>query len=273
MVEPISTPCWRERLEEMPCCVDEIHLPEAKDVRISQDKEWCEVVLGRNRHRIRFHDYGRIYDIQGLYERLYYDRLGCCSPFRVVRLMAGVLSDLETDPGSLRVLDLGAGNGMVGDELRSLGAKKIIGFDIIPEAKQATRRDRPGVYQDYVVADMTELQPSEEESLRRQRLNCLSTVAALGFSDVPPAAFATALSLIETPGLVAFNIKEDFLRERDSTGFMKLIRQLSREEVLQIQAYRRYRHRFSMTGRPLYYVAMVAKKLEDVPPRLIEPLN
>jgi predicted TPR repeat methyltransferase len=187
--------------------------------------------------------------------------------------MADVLSDLGIAASSLKVLDLGAGNGMVGDELRSLGAKKIIGFDIISEAKKATHRDRPGVYQDYVVADMTGLRPSEEETLRRQRLNCLSTVAALGFSDVPPAAFATALSLIETPGLVAFNIKEDFLREKDDTGFTKLIRRLTREEILQIQAYRRYRHRLSMTGRPLYYVAMVAKKLEEIPPQLIESLD
>jgi hypothetical protein len=159
---------------------------------------------------------------------------------------------------------------MVGDELRSLGVNEIVGVDIISEAKKAALRDRPGVYQDYLVADMTKLQPSVEERLRREQCNCLITVAALGFSDVPPAAFAKALNLIETPGLLALNIKEDFLREKDSTGFTKLIRRLSREEILQIQAYRRYRHRLSMTGRPLYYVAMVAKKLEEVPRQLIE---
>jgi hypothetical protein len=273
MIEPIAEPRWRERLETIPCAVDAIYLPQIENGRISQDQEWCEVRVHGDRRQIRFHDYGRLYEIPGLYERVYYDRLKCCSPSRVVRLMADVLSDLGIDPGLLRVLDLGAGNGMVGDELRSLGVKKIIGFDIISEAKKATLRDRPGVYQDYVVADMTGLRPSEEETLRRQRLNCLSTVAALGFSDVPPAGFATALSLIETPGLVAFNIKEDFLTENDSTGFTKLIRRLTREQILQIQAYRRYRHRISMTGQPLYYVAMVARKLEELPPQLTEYLN
>jgi predicted TPR repeat methyltransferase len=245
-------------------------MPEEGNARISQDREWCEVVVGSHRRRIRFHDYGQIYNIPGLYERLFYDRLKCCSPTRVVRLLTDVVSDLGIHPGSLKVLDLGAGNGMVGDELRSAGVNEIIGLDIIPEAKKAALRDRPGVYQDYLVADMTNMRPSDEETLRRQRCNCLSTVAALGFSDVPPAAFAAALSMIETPGLLAFNIKEDFLREEDSTGFTKLIRRLSREEILQIQAYRRYRHRLSMTGRPLYYVAMVARKLEEVPPRLLE---
>ena len=272
MVEPIARG-WRERLEEIPCQVDAIHLPEVDNARIAQDQEWCEVLMGGHRRRIRFHDYGQIYDIPGLYERLFYDRLKCCSPTRVVGLLADVMSDLGIHPGSLKVLDLGAGNGMVGDELHSLGAKQIIGVDIIPEAKEAALRDRPGVYQDYLVADMTKLRPSDEETLSRRRCDCLTTVAALGFSDVPPLAFATALSMIETPGLLAFNIKEDFLKEKDSTGFTRLIRQLSREEILQIQAYRRYRHRLSMTGRPLYYVAMVAKKLQEVPPQLIRSLK
>jgi hypothetical protein len=270
MVELVETPCWRERIQTIPSRVDAIHLPDVENAGIPQDHEWCEVVVGSQRRRIRFHDYGQIYDIPGLYERLFYDRLQCCSPSRVVRLLAEVMSDLGIRPGSLNVLDLGAGNGMVGDELRSLGANKIVGVDIISEAKKATLRDRPGIYRDYFVADMTRLVTSEEDKLREQNCNCLSTVAALGFSDVPPTAFATALSLIETPGLLTFNIKEDFLKEKDSTGFTRLIRQLSREEIIQIQAYRRYQHRLSMTGRPLYYVAMVARKLEDVPAQMLD---
>jgi hypothetical protein len=272
MVEVVETPCWRERIETIPSQVDAIHLPEIDDVTIEQDHEWCEVVLGEKRRRIRLHDYGQIFNIPGLYERLFYGRLDCCSPSRVVGLLSDTLSDLEIDPGSLRVLDLGAGNGMVGDELRALGVKGVIGVDIIHEAKNAALRDRAGIYRDYVVADMTCLETVDEEKLRRYNCNCLSTVAALGFSDVPPAAFATALNMIETPGLLAFNIKEDFLKEKDSTGFTKLVRQLSRNEIIQIQAYRRYQHRLSMNGRPLYYVAMVAKKLEDVPPQLVDSL-
>jgi hypothetical protein len=256
-------PRWRERMEEIPCSVDAIHLPRPRDGEMSQDKEWCEVVRGPNRRRIRFHDYGKIFDIPGLYERLFYERLKCCSPSKVVHLLADVASEQEIEMGSLRILDLGAGNGMVGDELHSRGAKKISGIDIIPEAKDATLRDRPGVYEDYLVTDMTELPAADEEKLQGAGFNCLTAVAALGFADIPPSAFLKGLALIESPGLMAFNIKEDFLREEDDTGFSRLIRQLSREDIIQIQAYRRYRHRLSMTGEPLYYVAMVARKLKD----------
>lgn len=72
---------------------------------------------------------------------------------------------------------------------------------------------------------------------------------------------------------MAFNIKEDFLCERDETGFCELIRQLSRERIIQMQAYRRYQHRLSVTGKPLYYVAVVAKKLKGVPEHMIESFD
>jgi hypothetical protein len=162
---------------------------------------------------------------------------------------------------------------MVGDELHARGVREIFGVDIISEAKYATLRDRPGVYEGYLVTDMAQLPAMDEEKLEQAGFNCLVTVAALGFADIPPSAFLKGLALIDSPGLMAFNIKEDFLREEDTTGFSRLIRRLSREDVIQIQAYRRYRHRLSMTGEPLYYVAMVARKLKDPTHRTTESFS
>jgi hypothetical protein len=72
-----------------------------------------------------------------------------------------------------------------------------------------------------------------------------------------------------TPGWLAFNIKQDYTEARDQSGFCRLIKRLSDEEIIRIDAFRRYRHRLSMTGEPLYYVAMVACKLRDVPDALL----
>jgi len=162
------------------------------------------------------------------------------------------------------VLDVGAGNGMVCDELRDVGVENVVGVDIIPEAREATKRDRPGVYDEYRVVDLTDLSEGAEKDLRKFDFNCLTTVAALGFGDIPALAFAKALDLINTPGWVAFNLKEDFLHERDESGFSRLIRQLNRDEYLQTHCYRRYRHRLSIAGEPLYYVAVVAQKLRNL---------
>ncbi len=241
----------------------DIRLPDVNG--LDQDEEWCEVREDGSWHRLRFHDYHEIYDRPGLYEAIFYERLGCCSPERVVQQLNEVLEDHPDSPEDLKVLDLGAGNGMVGEELKDAGVEKVVGVDIIPEAKKAALRDRPEVYEDYVVTDMTDIPEPVEEKLRKQGLNCLSTVAALGFGDIPAAAFLNALDLIDTPGWIAFNIKEDFLDESDRAGFAGLIHKLCDDGIIRMEAYRRYPHRLAITGEPLHYVAVVATKRRDVP--------
>ena len=94
-------------------------------------------------------------------------------------------------------------------------------------------------------------------------------MAALGFGDVPAAAFAGALRLAATPAWVAFNVKEDFLDEAAPGGFAEFVNELTRAGVLRIEALRRYRHRNAADGRPLHYVAVIARKLADVPSDLL----
>lgn len=256
---------WKERLSTMETSIDRIQLPTNGDRQLSQDEEWCVVTVEGNRKRIRFHDYASIYEIPGLYERIFYDELKCSSPFRVSQLLVDVMRERGQRAEDLRVLDLGAGNGMVGDELHARGVRHFVGVDIIPEARSAAIRDRKGIYQEYLVTDMTDLSEETEQRLRAKEFNCLTTVATLGFGDIPARAFETALSLVSSPGWIAFNIKEDFLYERDESGFARLIRDLSRRQVIRIEAYRRYRHRLAIDGRPLYYVAVIATKQDQIP--------
>lgn len=255
---------WRNRLEDIESDIDDILLPNTEK-GVEQDEEWCEIVVAGERRRIRFHDYSDIFQISGLYETLFYDQLECCSPSYISNLLKSVATEYGEPIDKLRVLDVGAGNGMVGDELHALGVESLTGIDILPTAKEAANRDRPEVYDDYFVCDLTRLPEPLEKQLRSRRLNCIASVAALGFGDIPPAAFMKALDLLETRGWVAFNIKEDFLQESDTSGFCRLVRQLTRRKIIQPHAYRRYRHRLSISGRPLYYVAMVARKLCNVP--------
>lgn len=261
MSELATEEVWRSRLDEISSSVECITLSDSDS---QQDEEWCDVTVDGEESRIRFHDYDKVFGIAGLYEELFYDRLACCSPNYISRLLDDVVRENGDDPHEFRVLDVGAGNGMMGDELKELGVEAIVGVDIISSAKHATARDRPEVYDDYRVLDLTQIAEDDEEILRRAKFNCLTTVAALGFGDIPALAFAKALDLIETPGWLGLNLKEDFLRDEDTSGFSRLIRQLSNEGFLQVHCYRRYRHRLTTTGKPLFYVAMIAKKLRDL---------
>ena len=236
-----------------------------------QDHEWCSVTVAGETRRIRFHDYNEIYSIPGLYETLFYDLLECSSPEIVRSLLEKELRDEDIDPSSLKVLDLGAGNGMVGEQLASMGARAIVGVDLIEEAAAATERDRPGVYDDYVVADLTDLSADQRERLESHDFNSLVTVAALGFGDIPPRAFAEAFNLVEDGGWVAFNIKERFLDDdADATGFSRLIAKLIELGIAEQRAERTYRHRLSTSGNPLTYVALVVRKHGDIPEHLLD---
>ena len=263
---------WRSRFEHIDSDVEDIFLSDAVE-GVDQDEEWCDVVVGNESRRIRLHDYAEIFRIRGLYEELFYENLECCSPSYISNLLNSVIREYGACPEEFRVLDVGAGNGMVGDELQAIGVQSIFGIDILPEAREATHRDRPEVYDDYWITDLTDLPEADEALLRRTNANCLTTVAALGFGDIPPRAFAKALDLIATPGWVAFNLKEDFLREQDTSGFSRLIRRLNRDGYIQTQCYRRYKHRISVTNVSLHYVAVVARKLKDLDHDLMESLQ
>ena len=272
MQELATDTIWQNRMERIDSEVEDIRFIDAVN-GVEQDAEWCEVVVRGERRRIRFHDYADVFQIRGLYEELFYGHLKCCSPSYIANLLESVVREYGECPDELRVLDVGAGNGMVGDELQALGVQSIVGIDIIPEAKEAAYRDRRDVYDDYCVTDLTDLPEDEEKNLRRADTNCLTTVAALGFGDIPPLAFAQALNLIDTPGWLAYTLKESFLREQDMSGFSRLIRRLNRDGYIQTMCYRRYQHRISITGEPLFYVAVIARKLKDLDHELLESLE
>ncbi len=244
-----------------------IRFPEVNE--IEQGEEFFFLTKNDQTEKIGFHDYDKIYDTPGLYEHLFYDRYGCNSPEVVCSLLHDHMEKMDDAP-DLRVFDVGAGNGMVGEQLMERGADTVVGIDIIEEAASALDRDRPGIYKDYHVADLTQLPRDLYQSLERQDFNCLTVVAALGFGDIPPMAFARGYNLVSSPGWVAFNIKEDFVCDEDSTGFCKLIDRMEDENIMEIQARHRYRHRFCQDGTPLYYYALVGQKNQDIPMELLK---
>ena len=214
---------------------------------------------------IRFHDYGAIYQRPGLYEQLFYDRLKCQSPQKVVDILRYTMETSSASFSELRVLEFGAGNGMVGEELARHGVARIVGLDILEEAKMAADRDRPSVYDEYYVRELGKPGVKAFGELQEWRFNCLITVAALGFGDIPPPAFREAFNYIDDGGWIAFNIKETFLDNRDTSGFSVFIRNLILTEYLDLYHLERYQHRLSIDGRPLFYFGVAGRKNANIP--------
>ena len=223
-----------------------------------------------NNRKLLFHDYDEIYQIPGLYEQVFYDRLKCTSPNKVTAILESSIKQSRDNFTELRVLDLGAGNGMMGEELKKRGISRLIGVDIIPEAYEALIRDRPGVYDAYYVEDFCTLSEEKKEEIESWQCDCMVTVAALGFGDIPTKAFVNAFNVIGKEGWVAFNIKDTFLDLTDETGFSKLVRELIFSKYLDVYHIERYRHRLSIDGQPLHYYAVVGIKNADISPEFLE---
>jgi len=246
-----------------------VRFPALEPHQLKQDESFFSIVENGQNVSLRFHDYAEIYMRPGLYEQLFYQRLKCNSPKKVGEILSKVLRDNRVEMTELRVLDLGAGNGMFGEQLQTAGVARVIGADISDEARIACERDRPGIYDAYYVCDFCDLDAAVQQELETWQIDCLSCVAALGFGDIPTKAFANAFNLVAQSGWIAFNIKDSFLFESDTSGFSLLIKALLFSDALEVHHLERYRHRISIDGRPLFYFALVGQKQSDIPDHIM----
>ena len=266
-----SSPDHASRWPDLAEAIDslELALPVADDA-MDQDEEWALVHVAEDGEaddwkRVRLHDYDEVFAIPGLYEKWVYRALRCDSPRVVVGLLGRVLLEAGEDPTKLTVLDLGAGNGCVGEELEALGVRAIVGADICPEAAQAAKRDRPGLYADYAVGDITQAIEggSAEQAkavLDASRFNAMVCVAALGYGDIPPEVFMAAYDRVASGGWVGFNIKPQFLDEANDSGFAALVRELLAGGTFEVAARQTYVHRLAPDGSEIVYEALVGRK-------------
>ena len=243
-------------------CNVEIEIPE-ECRRLDQNEEWVRIITDQAAKKVRLHDYGSFYKIPGLYDE-FYKGLKCRSPQVVCEALKNEMAKHGEGREKIRALDFGAGNGQVGESLsRNLDCRTLVGLDIIPEAKEAAERDRPGLYEEYYVMDMADPTDEDMNELSRWDFNTLITVAALGFGDICTRAFANTYNLLKKDGWVAFNIKARFLSDRDESGFNEFIENLV-EGGFELLESRRYCHRYSLAGEPLYYYVMVGRKTGDL---------
>lgn len=250
-----------------------IKFPTTPPHQLDQDEAFFTLAEPDQETTLRFHDYGEIYRRAGLYEQLFYTRLKCVSPKKVSEILGKVLAENRAEVTELRLLDIGAGNGMFGEQMHNIGVARVVGIDICEDAKTACERDRPGIYDAYYLHDLCSLDAQALDELHSWNLDCLSCVAALGFGDIPARAFANAFNIIASGGWVAFNIKENFLMESDQSGFSSLVKSMMFGDVLEVHHLERYRHRISIDGRPLYYYTMVGRKKIDIPEKILSSIK
>lgn len=212
---------------------------------------------------IRAHDYDEIYRRPGLYEQVFYDRLLCASPERARDALLAVFHENGVRIEEHRVLDLGAGNGMVGE---LLPASRTVGVDISAAARDACLRDRPGAYDAYYVGDLANPRDPVHRDIAAWAPDILTCISALGFDDIPSEAFLNAMAQLPVGGWVVCNLRDELLGADRPGRFNELVRWLVASGTVELHRVERYRHRMSVEGEPLHYYMFVLCKLGDPMP-------
>jgi SAM-dependent methyltransferase len=227
--------------------------------------ECCEVQIDGHWKRFRLNDHRAMFAHPGLYEQLLVDQLNCTTPQRAVGTFGEVLFDWHGSPGELRVLEIGAGNGLVAAEMRQLGASAILGIDHRPEASKAVRRDRPWAYDVYLLGRLSMRKSQLRRHVESFAPNCLVMLAGDNEDSLDAAAFAAAWNLLTDQAWVVFSMSETSLCSGRQARFQQLIRKMTELGCIQMECYRRYVHRVTMGGVPVCHVLFVARKLQPVP--------
>ncbi len=209
--------------------------------------------------RFRLHEYPRVYAIPGLYEEVVQRRLRCASPSVLAERLIACTAEAGTGSDALAVFDLGAGNGVVGEELRARGVPTIVASDNIAAARDAALRDRPGLYAEYLVGDTDDL-PQVADLIREHGLNALVAAGALGLGHITAGSFHRLWSAFPVGSWFAVSLHEDLARPGGSDFGEYLAGFEGRGDGGQILVRERYRHRLTMAGEPIPYLAIVARK-------------
>ena len=209
--------------------------------------------------RIALHDYARVYAVPGLYEEVVQHRLQCASPATVAGALVEAAEAEGRTADGLRAFDLGAGNGVVGEELRARGVTVVAGADGVAEARDAAHRDRPGLYAHYLVGERLDV--DEVSALvRDEGLTALVAAGAVGEGHVPVDALAQLWDAFPPGSFLALTLAGGG-GGQDATDVEQMIAGTTgSEHASRTVVRRRFRHRVSMAGDELYYLVLVAVK-------------
>ncbi|MEA2193438.1 MAG: hypothetical protein QOI73_3559 [Solirubrobacteraceae bacterium] len=226
-----------------------------------QTEEAFVVDFGSGRsERMRLHDYDRVYAIPGLYEEVVQHQLACASPAKIAEVLLSVAEREGRPAHLLRVLDLGAGNGIVGEELRARGVEVLAGTDSAANARDAANRDRPGLYSAYVVGDSSGV-PELGTLVRELGINCIVCAGALGLQHIEAHSFVELWELLPAGAMFALTVHEDLAGPGTSDIGDELALLDKQGSGTEIVVQERFRHRMTMAGEPIHYLAIGARKL------------
>ncbi|MCI4663087.1 MAG: methyltransferase domain-containing protein [Neomegalonema sp.] len=243
------------------------YIPKLYNVRFEapesgrQSDEYFLADIDGETRRFNIHNYDNLYSVPWLYDISIYHNLGCETPTEMSGAIAPVWRENDADGSGFSMLELGAGSGAFGHELRhTLKMKRLVGLDISAPASQAAERDRPGLYDAYHVADLTALSPELRAELEAEKFDVVGLASATGWGNhIPVGGFEVGFELLRSGGWFIFHVKpndpdpecvalNDWVNDKIATGAL-------------VEKYRKsHFHRKSSGGGDIYYDVVIGVK-------------
>jgi len=243
------------------------HIPELYNVRLQapetskQSDEYFYAEIDGSQKLFNIHDYASLYRIPWLYDVALYHSLKCRTPTEMSDIIATVWAKASVEPAGLRVLELGAGSGAFGYELRNtLHVGNLSAIDICPEAKIAAERDRVGLYDNYYVDDLTNLSGPTLAAFEAANFNVVAVASATGWGNhIPVEGFQKGFELLSSGGWFIFHVKPED-PDPECIELCRWIEGLVDGGNLE-QVYRgSHFHRKSSTGAEISYDVVIGRK-------------
>ncbi|MEM8662972.1 MAG: class I SAM-dependent methyltransferase [Pseudomonadota bacterium] len=147
------------------------------------------------------------------------------------------------------ILDAACGTGLVGEALKVLGYRHLIGCDLSEKMMRAARRY--DAYRDFASADLTAL-PFADGTFAG-----FTCVGAFGPGHAPPHALSELARVTRPGGIGVFSLREDTQRDQ---GFPQEMESLTRSgrwrEIEDSDAFRAY-----LIGEPELYARIIAVEI------------
>lgn len=230
--------------------------------QVNQSQERFLATVEGARQSFNMHDYPAMYGIPMLYDAMMFGILQCRTPMGMAATVAAFLERHSVDAGELRVLEIGAGSGAFGEALRNAipGLRELIGLDIIPEARDAAFRDRPSIYDEYLVADLCRLDSGSRKHLTAHPPSCVAVASATGWGNhIPKKGFEEAFGLLQDGGWFVFHVKPDD-PDPECIELCGWIDQLIADDHIVDVERQSLFHRMSTSGAKIFYDIVIGRK-------------
>ena len=152
------------------------------------------------------------------------DKFGYVAPRRAAEELSRHAQE-QGFPTDIRIADIGAGTGLVGQELLALGYSRILALDYSPE--MLTIAKTKGCYQELHCVDLLDSLDKLHENTNLEA-GCFDAAVSVGTftpNHVGIEVLDTVIALVKAGGLLCLTLREDFVLD-STNGFLARLKAL-----------------------------------------------